>query len=62
MNTCEPSEVYALSQKLIAAEREIAMLTKQIITKDALISMLANSLETATKKPRHHREQYNNVR
>lgn len=52
MNTCnpEPSEVYALSQKLIASEREVAMLTKQIITKDALITMLANSLATATKK------------
>ena len=52
MNTCnpEPSEVYALSPKLIASEREVAMLTKQIITKDALITMLANSLATATKK------------
>ena len=52
MNTFnpEPSEVYALSQKLIASEREVAMLTKQIITKDALITMLANSLETATRQ------------
>ena len=50
MPNVEPGEVYALTQKLIASEREVELLTKQIVTKDALITMLANSLATATKK------------